>query len=149
MDRVNASYTSDDPRGRAISNFSEHSFVLDGICCGTVEAFIQGIKFPSDDPRREQIFAMKKGFSAWKMRVHAAGEYVWWNGQAISYRSPEHLSLIERAIEAKFNQNPDALGALKSTQGLAIIHESGIPESPLTSLPAEAYCQMLTRIRDQ
>jgi hypothetical protein len=113
----------------------------------TVEAFIQGIKFPPDDPRREQIFSME-GVAAWRMRVHALGEYVWWNGDRIPYNSLEHRALLRRGIEAKFAQNPDALAALVSTHGLTIIHEPGGVESPLTSLPAHLYCQILTEIRN-
>ncbi len=107
-----------------MSNFSSHPFVLDGVRCKTVEAFIQGIKFPSDDPRRDQIFNMD-GLPAWKMRIHAKGDYVWWNGDQIIYRSPEHSALIKRAIEAKFAQNPEAMEALTSTKDLVIIHEPG------------------------
>ena len=131
-----------------MSNFSPHPFILDGVRCQTVEAFIQGIKFPPGDPRREQIFAMN-GLHAWKMRVHAQSDYVWWGEETLTYRSPEHSALIRRAIEAKFAQNPNALEALKSTEGLTIIHEpGGSPESPLSSLPAVVYCRILTEIRE-
>ncbi len=147
MGRVNASFRSDDARGRAMSNFSAHPFVIDGIRCASVEAFIQGIKFPPDDPRREEVFAMG-GVAAWKMRVYAVGDYVWWGGVQISYRSAAHAELIRRAIEAKFAQNPDAFDALTSTRGLEIIHEPGGVESPLTSLPATVYCKILTDIRE-
>jgi predicted NAD-dependent protein-ADP-ribosyltransferase YbiA (DUF1768 family) len=131
-----------------MSNFSPHSFTLDGVHCKTVEAFIQGIKFPPEDPRREQIFAMD-GLPAWKMRTHAKGEHVWWGGKTIPYNSLEHRALLRRAIEAKFAQNSGALETLMSTKGLDIIHEpGGTPESPKTSLPAAVYCQILTDIRD-
>ena len=129
-----------------MSNFSAHPFVLDGVWCKTVEAFIQGIKFPPDDQRREQIFAMN-GLTAWKMRVHAKNEYVWWDGKQYTYRSPEHAALIKRAIEAKFVQNPTALEALEATRGLTIVHKTGVAESPHTSLPGSVYCQILTNIR--
>lgn len=147
MTTINAAFKSDDARGRVLSNLSPHGFILDGVRCGSVEGFIQGIKLPPDDPRREETLAAH-GFAAWKMRVHAKGEFVWWNGMTITYRSPEHAALIRRAIEAKFAQNPDALEALKATRGLTIIHETGHPESPTTTLPAVVYCEILTTIRD-
>ena len=147
MTTVNAAYKSDDARGRALSNLSHHAFVLDGVWCGSVEGFIQGIKLPPDDPRREETLRLQ-GIPAWRMRLHAKGEYVWWNGKQIPYRTAEHAELIRRAIEAKFAQNPDALEALKATRGLTIIHETVHPESPTTTLPAATYCAILTAIRD-
>lgn len=132
-----------------MSNFSSHAFVLDGVRCATVEALIQGIKFSPNDSRREQILGMD-GLAAWKMRVHAEGDFVWWAGAQMVYRSPEHAALIKRAIEAKFAQNPDAMEALISTKDLTIIHKPGsTPESPKTSLPAAVYCQILTDIRER
>jgi len=148
MDYINACSRSTDPVGRALSNFSAHPFVVDGVQFATVEAFIQGIKFPMNDPRRKQIFAMN-GFNAWKMRVQCKAEYVWWKKAKIPYNSPAHAALLKRAIQAKFAQNPDAMAALKATRGLTIIHDvSSSPESAKTSLPAVVYCQILTEIRD-
>ncbi len=144
---INAAYKSDDARGRAMSNLSHHPFVLDGVWCGSVEGFIQGVKFAPNDPRRNETLRLQ-GIPAWKMRVHAKGEFVWWNGEQIPYRSAKHTELIRRAIEAKFAQNPDALEALNATRGLTIIHETGQPESPTTTLPAVTYCAILTTIRD-
>ena len=146
---INACSRSDDPRGKALSNFSAHSFEVDGVQFATVEAFLQGIKFPEDDPRRAEVFAMS-GYLAWKMRVHSKAEYVWWNGERIVYNSKAHAALLKRAIEAKFAQNPDALEALKNTRGLEIIHDTGgSGESDKTSLRAVVFCQILTDIRDR
>lgn len=147
MSTINAALKSDDPRGRILSNLSAHGFVLDGVRCESVEGFIQGIKLAPGDPRREETFALV-GIPAWKMRVHAKGEYVWWGGKTIPYNSPEHRALIRRAIEAKFAQNRDALEALKQTRGFTIIHHTSVPESPNTSLPAVLYCKILTDIRE-
>lgn len=147
MTTVNAAYKSSDARGRIMSNLSHHPFVLDGVWCGSVEGFIQGIKLPPEDPRREETLKLQ-GVSAWKMRMHAKGEFVWWNGEQIPYRSAKHADIIRRAIEAKFAQNPDALEALKATRGLKIVHETGQPESPTTTLNAVTYCAILTEIRD-
>jgi predicted NAD-dependent protein-ADP-ribosyltransferase YbiA (DUF1768 family) len=147
MTTINAAYKSDDPRGRAMSNLSHHPFVLDGVWCGSVEGFIQGIKFAPDDPRRGATLKLQ-GVPAWKMRTQAQGGFIWWNGEQIAYRSQKHSELIRRAIEAKFAQNLDAFEALLATRGLTIIHETGHLESPTTTLTAVAYCAILTTIRD-
>ena len=74
--------------------------------------------------------------------------FVWWKGKAIPYNSDEHRQLIKRAIEAKYEQNFEAMEALLSTKGKKITHEIG-PESPYTSLPKEIFCRILKDIRDK
>ncbi|MBI5732839.1 hypothetical protein HY967_02685, partial [Candidatus Jorgensenbacteria bacterium] len=47
---------STDWRARYLSNFAADPFELEGEGFASVEGFIQGIKYPLDDPRREQAF---------------------------------------------------------------------------------------------
>src|SRR5262245_20701331 len=49
----NISSTAADWRGLALSNFGLSPFVLDGKVFASIEGFVQGIKFPEGDPRRD------------------------------------------------------------------------------------------------
>lgn len=148
MATLNISSKSDDWRASRLSNFSVHSFVLDGEEIASVEGFVQGIKFQEECLIRYHAFH-SVGKEAKKNGASAKNEFVWWKGQAILYGSTEHHQLIERAIRAKFEQNEDAMRALVSTGNLTLIHELGSPESPNTSLPAAIFCDILTRIRSE
>jgi len=150
---LNVSSRSTDSRARRLSNFSYDPFVLDGEYIVSVEGFIQGIKFPEDHPARLRAFQLF-GIKAKRSGRGAKRQFVWWTGQIISYGSPEHYALIERAIRAKLDQNPDAMHALLATKGMVLIHDydpgrpaPGRIESPYTSLPAEVFCDILSRIR--
>ena len=68
-------------------------------------------------------------------------------GKTYPYRSPEHLELIRRAMEAKFAQNKLPLIALLATEGIPLEYiPKGKPS--LTVTPA-FICQTLTDIRER
>ncbi len=139
------------PKGQPedlLSNFPALAFFLDGVEIASTEGFIQGIKFPEGDPRREQAFRMSGG-KAKRMARGAEGRFVWWQGSEIAYGSFEHHALIERAIRAKFDQQPAAMEMLLATEGMELVHDLGYPESATTSLPARVFCAILTRIRQE
>lgn len=148
MHALNIGSKSDDWRAKRLSNFSDDPFVLDGVRLASVEGFIQGTKFPENDPRRERAF-QSLGRKAKHFGRYAEGKFVWWQGQTILFGSQEHHRLIERAIRAKFEQNPEALKALVTTKGMTLTHDLGHPESHNTSLPAKVFCDILTRIREK
>lgn len=148
MATLNIGSKTDDWRARRLSNFSADPFVLDEIHFASVEGFIQGTKFPEDDPRRERAF-QSIGKEAKRFGRGAERKFVWWQGQLISYGSLEHHRFIERAIRAKFKQSPETLRALLATKDMTLTHDLGHPESLNTSLPAKVFCDILTRIREE
>jgi predicted NAD-dependent protein-ADP-ribosyltransferase YbiA (DUF1768 family) len=144
---LNVSSTSTDWRGLALSNFGLSPFVLDGMLFASVEGFVQGIKFPESDPRREAAFA-SSGWSAKHLGDTADRSGAYWGGVCLPYGSPDHHRLIERAIRARIAQSKGLQEALKSTADAALVHDTGVgAESPTTSLPASVFCRILTEIR--
>lgn len=148
MQVLNISSRSDDWRARRLSNFSTDPFVLDGEKFASVEGFIQGTKFPEEHPIRQQAF-QSVGIEAKRFGKKAERKLAWWKGTAIPYGSIEHQKLIERAIRAKFIQNEGAMKALIATKGVILTHDLGHPDPPNTSLPADVFCNILTKIREE
>ena len=147
MTTLNVSAKSDDLRAARLSNFSPDAFTLGRLTFASVEGFIQGIMWPLEHPNRVAAFA-SVGFAAKRFGRTAERTFIWWQGLAAPFGSPDHHWLITQAIKAKFEQNPDAMAALVATKGLTLIHDLGHPESPTTSLPAAVFCAILTRVRD-
>lgn len=146
---LNVSSTSTDWRGVALSNFPLSPFVLDGALFASVEGFIQGIKFPEGDPRRDQAF-LSSAWDAKNLGDQADRSGAYWAGACISYGSTEHHRLIERAIRARIEQSVGLRTVLASTDGLTLVHDTGHgPDSPTTSLPAAVFCRILTDLRDE
>lgn len=146
---LNVAYTSTDWRGVALSNFSLSPFLFDGVLLASVEGFIQGLKFPEGDARREQAFQS----SAWEAKQ--AGEQAdktaaYWAGKHMPFGSPEHHQLVGRAVRTRIEQSPGLRQVLISTKGLVLKHETGHgPEPVVTSLPATIFCKVLTDLRDE
>src|SRR4051812_16505029 len=126
--QLNVSSGSGDWRAYALSNFPCFPFVLDGKPFASPEGFIQGIKFPPSDPRREEAFKLW-GKRAKEIGLQAESVSVWWDDKCFGYNSQEHQSLIKRAIRQKFIYNNGAADALIATVGIELIHDVG-PESP-------------------
>jgi len=101
---LNVSSTSTDWRGLALSNFGLSPFVLDGMLFASVEGFVQGIKFPEGDPRREAAFA-SSGWPAKHLGDTADRSGAYWGGVCLPYGSPDHHRLIEQAIRARIAQS--------------------------------------------
>lgn len=141
-----------------LSNLAESPFTLDDVTYNSVEAFIQVIKIPEDDARRPAIISghgnsaksslKNRNKSIEKNLKQGKDVSVYHNGETIEYRSLKHLELIESAIRAKFDQNPEAKALLLSTGTAELTHKlSDRPENPYTSLPARAFCMILTQLR--
>ncbi|MBB5216161.1 hypothetical protein [Parapusillimonas granuli] len=146
---LNVAYTSTDWRGVALSNFTLSPFVLDDTLLASVEGFIQGIKFPEDDPRRAQAFHS----SAWDAKragEQAGRSAVYWSGQSIPFGSIEHHRLVARAVRARITQSLGLRTVLMSTKGMTLVHDTGHgPEPAVTSLPAAMFCATLAQLRDE
>lgn len=130
------------------SNFPRMPFVVDDVELASLEGFVQGIKFPVGDERREKAFGLS-GRQAKRIGRKAERIFVWWQGMEIPYGSPAHHALIERALRAKFGQLPEAMQALLATEGTELVHDLGHAESSHTSLPSAVFCAILTRIREE
>ncbi len=144
---LNIISTSTDWRGQTLSNFAHTPFELDGVHLESAEGFIQGIKFPLGDPRREEAFR-SHGIKAKRLGEGAERKHVWWNGEEIPYRSTWHELIITRALMAKFDQDQHAKRALMATKGMRLTHDTGVVESIDTSLPEGIFCGILATIRD-
>lgn len=146
--KLNIYSKSEDWRGRALSNFSHHPFVIDGQRFESVEGFIQGIAFMENDARREAAFK-SWGSTAKKFEKEQNRDFVWWHNKKFKFGSKEEHELIERALRAKFEQNPEAKKALLATKGLRLTHVLPDPEPKDICLPAKDFCAMLMKIREE
>lgn len=147
--RLNVAYTSTDWRGVALSNFSLSPFVFDDQLFASVEGFIQGLKFPEGDARREQAF-QSCAWEAKKIGERADKSAAYWAGECMAFGSTEHHRLVGRAVRVRIEQSPGLCQVLISTKGLELVHETGYgPEPAITSLPAAVFCRVLTDLRDE
>lgn len=144
-DRVNVTYGSRDKDAKRCSNFAPDPFEFDGVWFASVEGFYVFIILGPGDPDRERA-RVSVAFGAKKLGKKAERKYVWWQGERLEFGSSQHHRLLERAIRARFDQNPDAMESLLNLRGYKIMHDTGSPDS--LGLPSAVFCDILTRIRD-
>jgi predicted NAD-dependent protein-ADP-ribosyltransferase YbiA (DUF1768 family) len=134
----------------ALSNFSPHHFVLDGVDIASMEGFLQGLKFKNPDMQVEICRLVgRKAKHKGKCRKWWRRGILYWCGQEINRYSLEYQDLLDRAYEAMFTQSNSARNALLASQNAVFQHSLGKNDPKLTVLTTQEFCSRLTRIRSK
>lgn len=137
---LNVYSKADEELGRLLSNFAHTPFVMDGITYASVEGFYSSLFWPEGDQGRRAAVALSGG-SAKAFRPEPAPVTLIYRGRFFAHRSPEHVTLVERAIRAKLIAHPAIADGLAASGDRPIVHEiHGVAQDP-------ALCEILTRIR--
>lgn len=131
-----------------LSNLCGNKFELDGFQCGSMEGFLQSLKY-ADRQVQHQIGQMKgrkaklKGTNTWKVK-----QQVFWNGEVIERNGASFQLLLRRAYRAMFDQNERFRNALLLTRGKRLFHTRGAADPYETILTEQEFCRILTELRD-
>lgn len=131
-----------------LSNLCSNGFRFEGVLCGSMEGFLQSLKYQNIDKQR-QICSMKGKNAKNMTSTHwQTDQIVWWKGIAINRQSQEFHDLIRRAYKAMFEQNERFRIALMSTRGMELYHSKGERNPYKTILTQSEFCSILTEMRD-
>ena len=131
-----------------LSNLCSNGFRFEGVLCGSMEGFLQSLKYQNIDKQR-QICSMKGKNAKNMTSTHwQTDQIVWWKGIAINRQSQDFQDLICRAYQAMFEQNERFRIALMSTRGMKLYHSQGEQNSFKTILTESEFCSTLTEIRE-
>lgn len=131
-----------------LSNLCSNGFRFEGVLCGSMEGFLQSLKYQNIDKQR-QICSMKGKNAKNMTSTHwQTDQTVWWKGIAINRQSLDFQDLIRRAYQAMFEQNERFRIALMSTRGMKLYHSQGEQNSFKTILTESEFCSTLTEIRE-
>ncbi len=147
-DALNVFSRSNEPLGRALSNFAHTPFELDGVKFASVEAFYQALKYLDPVKRAEMapLWGSYAKSAANKAPKLSETSYM---GETITLGSKEHHALIERAIKAKLEQNPNVLAGLLETGNRPIVHDTGkgMNFTRQSNFPDPVFASMLEKVR--
>lgn len=131
-----------------LSNLYSNSFSFDDVECGSMEGFLQSLKYK--DTALQRLICSKNGKDAKESTTSEWQTYqvVWWKGKPINRQSDEFIQLIRSAYEALFCQNEEFHNALMSTKGKTLFHCRGEQDPEKTILTEQEFCQILTDIRE-
>lgn len=132
----------------ALSNFSPHPFVFDGVQCNSMEGFLQGLKFSNPDMQAYVCTLVGKAAKfKGKKKKWWRDQTLYWKGVPIARESEAYEVLIENAYNAMF-LNDGFRRALAATGNATLTHSMGKNKPSETVLTEREFCRNLMRLRD-
>lgn len=131
----------------ALSNFTPHPFVIDGVECASMEGFLQSLKFKEPDMQVEVCKLVGKAAKfKGKKKKWWRTQTLYWQGQEFKRDSQEYQDLLDRAFDA-LAQNTGFQKALLATGKATLTHSIGKSKEQETVLTKQEFCSRLTNIR--
>lgn len=132
----------------ALSNFSPHPFIFDGVEVASMEGLLQAFKFEKIHIQVEVcklvgFTAKKRG----KMKNWQERQILHWNGVEYPRKSDAYQQLLDRAYTAMGEQNEGFRKALLATGNAVIQHSIGRVKESETVLTRTEFCGRLMRLR--
>ena len=133
----------------ALSNFTPHPFIIDGVECASMEGFLQSLKFKEPDMQIEvcKLIGKAAKFKGKKKKWWRT-QTLYWQGQEFKRDSQEYQDLLDRAFDA-LAQNTGFQKALLATGKATLTHSIGKSKEQETVLTKQEFCSRLTKIRDK
>ena len=132
----------------ALSNFSPHPFVFDGVAVASMEGLLQAFKF---DKLPIQIEVCKLVGRAAKKRGSKKNwqerQTLWWAGQPYARKGDPYQALLDRAYWTMFHGSESFRNALKASSKAVLTHTIGRSDKSETVLTRSEFCSRLTKMR--
>jgi predicted NAD-dependent protein-ADP-ribosyltransferase YbiA (DUF1768 family) len=131
----------------ALSNFSPHPFVLDGVACASMEGFLQALKFSNPDMQVHvcTLVGLKAKYKG-KGKKWWLGQTLYWRGVEYARDSDEYQALLDRAYDA-LAENEGFKRALLATGTATLTHSMGKNNISQTVLTESEFMRRLYRLR--
>jgi hypothetical protein len=131
----------------SLSNFTAHRFFIDGICCESMEGWLQSLKFKSPDMQEHVCSLIGKAAKfKGKSKKWWKTQTLWWRGKEIDRHSEEYQKLLDRAYDA-ISINIGFRNALLSTRDATLTHSMGNRDDSHTILTEREFVSRLTKVR--
>jgi predicted NAD-dependent protein-ADP-ribosyltransferase YbiA (DUF1768 family) len=133
----------------ALSNFSPHPFVLDGVQIASMEGFLQSLKHKN--PEMQKYICTLVGYAAKRSSKHKnwqRNQTLYWNGIEYDRQGDEYQELLDRAYEAMAG-NDSFRRALLASGDAVLTHSIGRTNPKETILTQSEFCRRLMRLRER
>ena len=133
----------------ALSNFTPHPFVFDGVECNSMEGLLQSFKFSNPEMQKEvcKLVGRQAKFKGKKKKWFKT-QTLYWQGQEFKRDSDEYQELLDRAFDA-LATNEGFKKALLATGNATLTHTIGKTKQSETVLTRNEFCSRLTKIRNK
>lgn len=133
----------------ALSNFSPHKFVIDGVECNSMEGFLQSLKFKNPEIQKEvcKLIGRQAKFKGKKAKWFRT-QKLYWLGIEMDRNSDEYQVILDRAFTAMYLQSDSFKKALLASNNAVFTHSIGKNKENETVLTTREFCSRLTKLRD-
>lgn len=134
----------------ALSNFTSHPFMMDGVYIASMEGFLQALKFSARHKQLEVcravgIAAKKKGSSQnWQK-----DQFLYWDGITYQRQRHDYKELLYRAFREQMLQSASFKQALVDTGKELLTHSIGSDDPKQTVITRIEFCSILMKVRDE
>lgn len=133
----------------ALSNFSVHPFVLDGVKCTSMEGFLQSLKFESIDMQKHICTLAGLGAKrAGSNKKWYRKQLLYWNGKTYARKGINYQNLLNRAYNAMYKDCEGFRKALEASGNSNLTHTIGKTDQAKTVLTIQEFVSRLTLLRD-
>lgn len=132
----------------ALSNFSPHKFILDGVDIASMEGFLQSLKFENVDMQKHvcTLVGIKAKFKG-KRKKWWKKQELYWQGKVYKRASEDYIFLIKRAYMTMVIQNKGFRLALIASGDCTFTHTIGKNKIEETVLTEKEFCKCLYEAR--
>ncbi len=136
---------------RALSNFVQYTFTIDGVVCFSMEGFLQSLKF--DNPDKQAEICLLVGLNAkhagrTRNRLWKDKQTLWWKGVDYDRHGKAYQDLLDRAFN-ELAKDPKFKKALLDTGNAKLTHTLGWNNPRETILTRDEFCSRLMKIRKE
>lgn len=144
-------YSKGEYPANALSNFYPHAFIMDGVVCGSMEGFLQSLKYRSVNKQRVVCALVGKEAKAKgaKKRLWKWTGRVYWQGKRYHRNGIEFFELLTRAYGELYRQNTDFRTALKASVGATLAHTMGATNPKKTILTENEFIRLLIALQKE
>ena len=149
MEEIIDIYSKGEYPSNVLSNFYPNEFIFDGVKCGSMEGFLQSLKYRN--AKKQQKICTLSGKEAKKKGKY---KFLWkltgnifWQGKKIKRTSIEYKTFIKNAYEA-LSKNQEFLNAIKATGNKTLTHSIGRHDERKTILTEEEFINNLNYIKN-
>lgn len=132
-----------------LSNLWANSFIMDGVCFGSIEGFLQGLR--EKDPEKQLVLFSKSGIEAKRLghAINIKDQTLYWKGQPFNRHSDYYRNLYTRAYLKCFAQNELFQKALAVSIGSKLSHSIGKSDPFDTILTEQEFIFALNYVRSK
>lgn len=131
----------------ALSNFSPHPFVFDGVECASMEGFLQSLKFSNKEMQAHVCTLVGKSAKfKGKNKKWWRDQTLYWKGVPMQRSSAAYANIIKLAYDS-LATNDSFRRALLATNKAVLTHSMGKNKINENVLTEREFCGHLHRLR--